>query len=252
MRTVGQAERITMVSEREPITNRLLLALPPATLARLTPEMELIQTESGAVIDHVNGLIQHLYFVNRGIVSMVKVMRDGRSVEVGAIGVEGITDSNALFGVDVAITETMVQVPGSALKISRTFLSRELERDRDLRRMMERYWRFAFGQLAQTAACNRLHTLEERCCRWLLTSHDSALADTFPLTHEFLATMLGTTRSSVSLTAKVLHRAGYIDYVRGIITIVDRPGLEETSCECYAETTTEMNRLFGPETQPGG
>ncbi len=117
---------------------------------------------------------------------------------------------------------------------------------------MERYWRFAFGQLAQTAACNRLHTLEERCCRWLLTSHDSALADSFPLTHEFLATMLGTTRSSVSLTAKVLHRAGYIDYVRGIITIVDRAGLEETSCECYAETTAEMNRLFGPETQPSG
>lgn len=243
---------LAMVDDIEAISNRLLLALPPATLARLLPEMELIQTQSGTVIDHVDGLIEHLYFVNRGIVSMVKVMRDGRSVEVGAIGLEGITDSNALFGVDVAITETMVQVPGSALKVSRTFLSRELERDRDLRRMMERYWRFAFGQLAQTAACNRLHTLEERCCRWLLTSHDSALADTFPLTHEFLGTMLGTTRSSVSLTARVLHRAGYIDYVRGVVTIVDRAGLEETSCECYADTAAEMNRLFGPETEPAG
>lgn len=234
----------------EPVTNRLLLALPPATLARLMPEMELIQTESGAVIDHVDGLIEHLYFVNRGIVSLVKVMHDGRSVEVGAVGVEGITDSNALFGVDVAITETMVQVPGSAFKVSRAFLSRELENDKALRRMMERYWRFAFGQLAQTAACNRLHTLEERCCRWLLTSHDSALADTFPLTHEFLATMLGTTRSSVSLTAKVLHRAGCIDYVRGVVTIIDRAGLEETACECYGETASEMDRLFGPDTQP--
>ena len=234
----------------EPINNRLLLALPPETLGRLKPEMELIPTESGAVIDHVDGLIEHLYFVNRGIVSLVKVMHDGRSVEVGAVGVEGITDSNALFGVDVAITETMVQVPGSAFKVSRAFLSRELENDKALRRMMERYWRFAFGQLAQTAACNRLHTLEERCCRWLLTSHDSALADTFPLTHEFLATMLGTTRSSVSLTAKVLHRAGCIDYTRGIVTIVDRAGLEETACECYAETAIEMNRLFGPDTQP--
>ncbi|WP_454887559.1 Crp/Fnr family transcriptional regulator [Sphingomonas oryzagri] len=239
-----------MGSIAEPITNRLLLALPPATLDRLTPQMELIQTQSGAVIDHVNGVIQHLYFVNRGIVSMVKVMRDGRSVEVGAVGIEGITDSNALFGVDVAITETMVQVPGSALKVSRAFLSQELEQDRALRRMMERYWRFAFGQLAQTAACNRLHTLEERCCRWLLTSHDSALSDNYPLTHEFLATMLGTTRSSVSLTAKVLQRAGYIDYVRGIVTIIDRPGLEDTACECYVETAAEMNRLFGPETDP--
>ncbi|PZU64030.1 Crp/Fnr family transcriptional regulator [Sphingobium sp.] len=241
-----------MATEVEAITNRLLLALPSSTLSRLIPEMELIETQSGTVIDHVNGLIEHLYFVNRGIVSMVKVMRDGRSVEVGAVGIEGITDSNALFGVDVAITETMVQVPGSALKISRRFLSDQLEHDRDLRRMMERYWRFAFGQLAQTAACNRLHTLEERCCRWLLTSRDSALADTFPLTHEFLATMLGTTRSSVSLTAKVLHRAGYIDYVRGVVTIADRAGLEETSCECYAETAAEMNRLFGPETEPVG
>ena len=234
----------------EPVNNRLLLALPSETLARLKPEMELILTESGAVIDHVDGVIEHLYFVNRGIVSLVKVMHDGRSVEVGAVGVEGITDSSALFGVDVAITETMVQVPGSAFRVSRAFLSRELEGDRALRRMMERYWRFAFGQLAQTAACNRLHTLEERCCRWLLTSHDSALADTFPLTHEFLATMLGTTRSSVSLTAKVLHRAGCIDYIRGVVTIVDRAGLEETACECYAETAIEMNRLFGPDTQP--
>lgn len=234
----------------EPINNRLLLALPPDTLARLMPQLDLIQTESGAVIDHVDGIIEHLYFVNRGIVSLVKVMRDGRCVEVGAIGLEGITDSNALFGVDVAITETMVQVPGSAFRINRAFLGRELENDRALRRMMERYWRFAFGQLAQTAACNRLHTLEERCCRWLLTSHDNALADTFPLTHEFLATMLGTTRSSVSLTAKLLHRAGYIDYVRGVVTICDRAGLEETACECYGETAIEMNRLFGPDTQP--
>lgn len=234
----------------EPINNRLLLALPSETLARLMPELDFIQTVSGAVIDHVDGVIEHLYFVNRGIVSLVKVMRDGRSVEVGAIGLEGITDSNALFGVDVAITETMVQVPGSAFRISRAFLGRELESDRALRRMMERYWRFAFGQLAQTAACNRLHTLEERCCRWLLTSHDNALADTFPLTHEFLATMLGTTRSSVSLTAKLLHRAGYIDYVRGVVTICDRAGLEETACECYGETAIEMNRLFGPDTEP--
>ncbi|WBO20677.1 Crp/Fnr family transcriptional regulator [Sphingomonas abietis] len=234
----------------EPINNRLLLSLPPETLQRLMPEMDLIQTESGAVIDHIDGLIEHLYFVNRGIVSLVKVMHDGRSVEVGAIGIEGVTDSNALFGVDVAITETMVQVPGSAFKIGRAFLSRELENDRALRRMMERYWRFAFGQLAQTAACNRLHTLEERCCRWLLTSHDSALDDSFPLTHEFLATMLGATRSSVSLTAKVLHRAGCIDYTRGIVTIADRLGLEETACECYSETATEMNRLFGPDTRP--
>jgi CRP-like cAMP-binding protein len=239
-----------MPGDNEPITNRLLLALPPETLGRLLPEMEMIHTQSGAVIDHVNGPIEHLYFVNRGIVSMVKVMRDGRSVEVGAIGLEGITDSSALFGVDVAVTETMVQVPGSALKVGRAFLGRQLEQDRRLRRMMERYWRFAFEQLAQTAACNCLHTIEERCCRWLLTSHDSALADTFQLTHEFLATMLGTTRSSVSLTAKLLQRAGYIDYVRGIVTVVDRAGLEETACECYAETSAKMNRLFGPETMP--
>lgn len=232
----------------EPINNRLLLALPPETFARLKPELEWIRTESGGVIDHVDGVIKHLYFVNRGIVSLVKVMRDGRSVEVGAIGIEGITDSAALFGVDVAVTETMVQVPGSAFRISRAFLGRQMEHDPALRRMMERYWRFAFGKLAQTAACNRLHTLEERCRRWLLTCHDAALADTFLLTHEFLATMLGATRSSVSLTAKALHRAGCIDYVRGVVTITDRAGLEQGACECYAETAAEMNRLFGPDT----
>lgn len=237
------------MADASQVTNRILRALAPSTLARLLPGMEAFDLRAGAVIDHVDGPIEHMYFINRGLVSLVKVMHDGRSVEVGAIGIEGVTDSNALFGVDVAVIESMVQIPGTAFRVSRDFLGREMAHDAGLRRIMERYTRFAFGQLAQTAACNRLHSLDERCCRWLLTSHDSALADSFPLTHEFLATMLGATRSSVSLAAKTLQRAGLIEYTRGVVAITDRSGLEDVACECYRETSAELDKLFSSPEQ---
>jgi CRP-like cAMP-binding protein len=197
------------------------------------------------LIDHVDAPIEYLYFVNRGLVSVVKTMQDGRTVEIGAVGIEGVTDANALFGLGTAVLETIVQVPGSALRIRLGTLRQEMENDDALRITMQGYARFAFGQLAQTAACNRLHSLEERCCRWLLIAHDSALADTFPLTHEFMAMMLGVRRSGVSIAASMLRKAGLIEYARGRITIKDRPGLEEASCECYGTLQTELDKLFG-------
>jgi CRP-like cAMP-binding protein len=110
---------------------------------------------------------------------------------------------------------------------------------------MQKYARFAFSQLAQTAACNRLHSLEERCCRWLLLAHDSALADNFSLTHEFLAMMLGVRRSGVSIVAHLLKKAGLIEYKRGRVTILDRAGLMDAACECYGSTQMQLQQLFG-------
>jgi CRP-like cAMP-binding protein len=226
-------------------TNRILLTLPHASLERIKPFLEPLIMERGQMIDRIDGPIRHMYFVNRGLVSVVKTMRDGRTVEIGAVGIEGVTDPNALFGIDQALLETMVQIPGSAFRIEREVLKREMVKDNAVREIMQKYARFAFSQLAQTAACNRLHSLEERCCRWLLLAHDSALADNFSLTHEFLAMMLGVRRSGVSIVAHLLKKAGLIEYKRGRVTILDRAGLMDAACECYGSTQMQLQQLFG-------
>ena len=244
-----------MTIDLKDIRNRLLNSLPEATLQRLVPHLSSVTLLGGMTIDHVDGPITRMYFINTGLVSLVKVMHDGRTVEVGAVGAEGVTDPTALFGIDSAIVESMVQIPGKALCIDREVLIAEMANDPELARAMQRYTRFAIGQLAQTAACNRLHTLEERCCRWILTGRDNVEDETFTLTHEFLGMMLGAPRSSVSLTAKVLQKAGLIDYARGSLTVVDRGGLEQTACECYFDTQNELVRLLqsgaGPEQKQG-
>lgn len=232
------------IPEINGITNRILLALPASTLQRLKPLLVPMATEKGQILDRVDGPIEYMYFVNRGLVSVIKTMRDGRVVEIGTVGIEGVTDPNALFGVDKAVLEAMVQIPGSAFAIKREHLRREMARYGVLRAMMERYARFAYDQIAQTSACNQLHALEQRCARWLLIAHDSALSDTFPLTHEFLAMMLGVRRVGVTIVANVFKRTGLIDYVRGRVTILDRQGLEKVACECYAERLLELDRLF--------
>jgi len=232
------------IHTHEPIANRLLLSLSPETLGRLRPNLEIEPLQRGQVIDRVDGKIENLHFVNRGLVSLVKTMRDGRSVEIGAVGIEGVTDPSALFGIETAIVETIVQVPGTAFRVPLEAVVREMTGNPDFRCTMKKYVRFAISEIAQTAACNRLHALEERCCRWLLIAHDSAMSDTFPLTHEFLAMMLGAQRAGVSVAAGILQKAGFIRYVRGSVTITNRTGLEKGSCECYASVMAELDRLF--------
>ena len=190
------------------VANRILLSLPPATLNRVRPALDLVDTTRGCVIARVDRPIKYVYFVNRGLVSLVKTMQDGRTVEIGVIGIEGVTNSDALFGVDEAILDTVVQIPGTAFRIRRDALEKMLSEDAMLREMLQRYTRFTVSRLAQTAGCNRLHSLEQRCCRWLLMAHDSALSDTFPLTHELLARMLGVQRAGVSIAAYPYRKLG--------------------------------------------
>ena len=227
------------------ITNRILGSLPRATLKRILPDLEFVHTVRGQVIDELDRPIEYLYFVNRGLISFVKTMQDGRTVEVGAVGIEGITDPNALFGIDKAIVGSLVQIAGTAARIRRDVLIREMANDDALCEMMHGCARFAISQLVQTAACNRLHTLEERCCRWLLIAHDSALAKSFPITHEFLAMMLGVQRAGVSVAARFLQKAGLIQYTRGRVTVTDQAGLEDAACECYRAKRAEFEKLFG-------
>ena len=230
--------------ERNSVNNRILLALSAESFARIRPLLERVPLEQHKIILDALARVEFTYFVNRGLISLVKVMQDGRVVEIGAVGVEGLTDPVALFGMNKAALDTMVQIPGDAYRIKLNILKDLIASDEQIRTILQNYARFTIRQLAQTAACNRLHTLEERCARWLLIAHDSALNDTFPLTHEFLAMMLGSRRSGVSIAAHTLKKAGLIDYARGVVTIVDRGGLEETACECYGTIQAEVDELL--------
>lgn len=171
-------------------------------------------------------------------------------VEIGDIGIEGMTNPRAVFGLDQAVLESLVLIPGTALRIKCETLRAEMMRDEAIGRLIQNYARFAIGMLAQIAACNRLHSLEARFCRWLLVAHDNALSDSFPLTHESLAMMLGVQRTGVSITANLLRQAGLIDYSRSRVTITHREGLEEAACECYRAIRADLDRLFAGKKSP--
>ncbi len=232
--------------ERES-SNYILAALPKEIFAEIEPELERVEFQRGKVVHAVGAPLTHVYFVDRGLVSLVKTMRDGQTVEIGAVGIEGAAGFDALFGASTAILESVVQIPATARRIGAEVLRRKIGNTEALRALMQRYMHFVIAGLAQTAACNRLHSLEERCCRWLLIAEDCALSNTFPLTHEFLAMMLGVRRSGVSIAAGMLQRAGYIRYTRGKITITDRPGLEANACECYGVIRTQLEKVFALE-----
>lgn len=212
--------------------------------------MESVELARGQVIHHVDEVVNHTYFVDRGLISLVKTMQDGKTVEVGAVGIEGFSGCFALVSCEPAIFEAIVQIPGAAVRIGCDVLREEMAKNEAFRALVQRYLHFCLGQLAQTAACNRLHSLEERCCRWLLIAHDNVLADSFPLTHEFLAIMLGVQRTGVSLAMNILQRAGLVRYSRGIVTITDRRALEATSCECYVAIHSQLDRLYGSPKAP--
>ena len=228
----------------EQITNRILLALPKAEFKQILPKLRPTDLRLGRVLHRPGDRVRHVYFVNRGIASLVQVMRDGRSVEIGTTGIEGVTSPEALFGIDAAIFQSVVQVPGTALAIDRSSLRSAMEKSPLLNGLLQGYVHVAAHQIGQTAACNRLHSLDERCCRYLLVAHDSARSDTFQLTHEFLAMMLGVQRAGVTITAGVLQRLGLIRYTRGRVTIIDRAGLEASACECYEVIRDQFERLF--------
>lgn len=226
------------------ISNRILLHLPDDTFHRLRPHFDRIALAPRHVLLHAGAPINHIYFVNRGLVSLIKTMQDGRIVEVDSVGTEGMLGGFALHGIERAILEAVAHVPGEAFRIDVGVLQNEMRQSDAFRRLMHRYSYVAATRFAQISACNRHHTLEERCCRWLLTAHDSARSDIIPITHEFLALLLGVQRSGLSITASILQKAGLIRYTRGRITVIDRRGLEAAACECYEAIRSESDSLF--------
>jgi CRP-like cAMP-binding protein len=172
-------------------------------------------------------------------------MRNGDAAEVGTIGNEGMVGLPLVLEDEQAPTAVYVQVAGLGLRIAASRFSKELARSATMRTVMHHYAHAFFNQVAQSAACNQFHSLEQRCARWLLMTHDRMDADAFTLTQEFLAMMLGVQRTGVSAAASALQRAGLIDYTRGRVMIRNRPGLERRSCECYGISRREFDRLLG-------
>ena len=222
--------------------NCLLAAFPRAVLNKIGPQLEPITLQRGMILHEPRAAVQYVCFPDCGLVSLVKGMRDGRTVEVGAIGIDGMTSIHRLLGMEPSTFETIVQVEGFGRRVKINTLRAQLEKSHDLKALMLRYMSHRVNQLAQTAACNRLHTLRQRCCRWLLIAQDNVQAETYTLTHEFLALLMGVTRPSVSLTLGALQRQGLINSRRASITVVKRQALEQESCECYEFIETRFRK----------
>jgi CRP-like cAMP-binding protein len=225
--------------------NRLLNLLPRSDYERLGQHFETIPLEYKQSLYEANNRIGFVYFIETGVGSLVNTMANGNAAEVGTIGNEGIVGLPLLLGDDRAPTSVYVQVPGSGLRMKATLFNKELARRASMRTVLLHYAHAFFNQVAQSAACNHFHSLEQRCCRWLLMTHDRMQSDEFLLTQEFLAMMLGVQRTGVSAAAGALQRAGLIYYKRGNVTIIDRRGLIHRSCECYGVSKREFDRLLG-------
>jgi CRP-like cAMP-binding protein len=225
--------------------NRLLGLLPSRDYERLRPHLRRVALEYRQSLYRANKLIESVYFIETGVGSLVNTMKNGDAAEVGTIGNEGIVGLPFVLGDDRAPTSVYVQVPGAGLRITAELFSREMAQSASMRAVMLRYTHAFFNQVAQSAACNHFHSLEQRCCRWLLMTHDRMQSDEFLLTQEFLAMMLGVQRTGVTAAASALQRAGLIRYSRGTVTMLDRRGLKRRSCECYEISKKEFDRLLG-------
>jgi len=228
-----------------PTGNRLLDRLPAHEYHRLRPHLQQAAWEFKQVIYESRTPIDYAYFPQRGVASMVTLMEDGRCIEVATIGREGVIGLTTLLGGEKTIARIIVQVPGNALRMKASVLNAETDKDSRLRRLLLLYNVAFLKQLTQSVACNGLHSLVQRCCRWLLMNRDRIDSDEMPLTHESLANMLGVRRSSVSEVLEPLQEKGLIRYRRGKLKILNRKGIEAAACECYRTVNEEFERLFG-------
>lgn len=244
--TMGKDDAVA--AKRKPVetsANRLLALLSPGDYRRLRPHLQRIPLTYRQSLYRARRPLDFVYFIETGVGSLVNTMAGGQAAEVGTIGNEGMVGLPLLLGDDRAPTSVYIQVPGEGLRMTAARFGAELARSASMRKVMLRYAHALFNQVAQSAACNHFHTLQQRCCRWMLMTHDRMQSDEFLLTQEFLAMMLGVQRTGVSAAAGALQRAGLIRYSRGVVTILDRRGLRQRSCECYGTSKREFDRLLG-------
>jgi CRP-like cAMP-binding protein len=217
----------------KPVSNLILRSTSDSDYISLRPHLEYVSMPNHLVLHEAGGKLEFAYFPNRGMISLVVVMKDGRTAEAGIVGNEGFTGTAAAAGLNRGTLQAVVQITGDGFRIAVRALQRTLESASNLRLMLGRYAVVRSMQVAQTAACNRLHDIEQRLARWLLMTQDRVDSGSLPITHDFLATMLGTDRPSVSTAAGVLQNKKIIEYTRGAVKIVNRKKLEDSACECY-------------------
>jgi CRP-like cAMP-binding protein len=225
--------------------NQLLDRLPEADYQRLYPRFKPVRLKFKQVLYETRSPIDAAYFPIRGVLSAVAVMKDGGAIEVANIGNEGMVGSPALIEAKYSPNRVFVQVEGDGLQIAASVLMDEIRQNSSLRNILLRYHTAFLSQVSQSVACNGLHPVKKRCCRWLLMTHDRVNSDELLLTHELLGIMLGVRRASVTEVLQSLQKAGLIQNGRGKITILKRDGLEAASCECYRSVTDEFGRLLG-------
>jgi CRP-like cAMP-binding protein len=226
------------------VENRLLAALPANTYERIRPSLERVSLSLGEVLYESGGHPDHVYFPTTAIISLLYMMENGSSAEVGMAGKEGLVGVAVFMGGGGMPNRAIVQSAGEVIRMKARAMQTEFALGGAFQQVLLRYTQALITQISQTAACNRLHSVEQQLCRWLLLSHDRLEADELLMTQELIANMLGVRREGVTVCAGRLQDAGAISYARGSIKILDRKKLEKMVCECYQVVETEFNRLF--------
>jgi CRP-like cAMP-binding protein len=232
------------MSSPGPEQNRLLAALPESVLARLQPHLELVHMPLGYVLYESGTKLLNVYFPTTSIVSLLYVMEDGASAEIAVVGKEGILGIALFMGGETTPSRAIVQSAGYGFRLDAQLLKDEFNRAGPLMQLLLRYTQALITQMSQTAVCNRHHSVHQQLCRWLLMSLDRLPSNELSMTQELIANMLGVRREGVTEAAGKLQRAGLILYNRGRITVLDRPGLEAQTCECYNVVKKEFDRLL--------
>jgi CRP-like cAMP-binding protein len=227
------------------LKNHLLAALPQEEFDRIETDFELVSLPLGTVIYESGDKMTHVYFPTTAIVSMLYIMENGGTAEIGIAGNNGLIGSALFMGSESTPSRAIVQSGGDAIRIKAGPLRSEFARGGLFQRLLLRYTQTLMTQISQTAVCNRLHTVDQQLCRWLLINHDQLETNKLVMTQELIANMLGVRREGVTIAAQKLQERGLIKYSRGVITMTDRKGLESASCECYRIVMDEYERLLG-------
>src|SRR5690348_11542755 len=235
-----------MNSTPDPRQNHILGALPQLERERLFPFLKLVPLPLGMVVYESGAALRHIYFPTNSIVSLLYVMKDGSSAEIAVVGNEGAIGVSLFMGGETTPSRAIVQSAGQAYRLSRNRLRDEFSRHGNLLHVLLRYTQSLLTQMAQTAVCNRHHSLDQQLCRWLLLSLDRLNSNQLAMTQELIANMLGVRREGVTEAAGKLQKLKVIRYARGKITVLDRPHLERLSCECYQVVKNETDRLMAP------
>lgn len=225
--------------------NHLLAALPDEDFVRISAHLEFVSLDLGVVLYESGDRMTHIYFPTTAIISLLYIMENGGTAEIGIAGNNGLVGIALFMGGDTTSNRAVVQSAGEAVRMEANALRAEFKRGGVFQDVLLRYTQALMTQISQTAVCNRLHSVEQQLCRWLLINHDQLPADRLVMTHDLIANMLGVRREGVSVAAGHLQDQGLIDYSRGTVNILDRKGLERVCCECYQVVSTEYDRLLG-------